>query len=351
MSRPFRVLSLDGGGMRGLYTATLLDTLTARFARERGAASLDVGRGFDLITGTSTGGIIACALASGKGTGEIRDFYCRFGPKNFKNPAPRSRVKLLVWSLRNWRHPANSSAVLQEALREVFGTETLSQVFERRGVALCIPAVNLATQMGRVFKTPHNPGRQRDNNWTLMQVCLATSAAPIFLPIAECPDPDAPGSFAFVDGGLWANNPVLIGLIEALSVAPPERDIEVLSVGTCPAPVGRSFGGSINGGVGFWGVGTEILNAALNAQAQSIEYIVTLLRPNLARHCKVVRLPQSPPSAEQARFLGLDVASQGAVRILQEMGKHDADLIYGRASREDEPAMALVRRAWFDMDA
>jgi patatin-like phospholipase/acyl hydrolase len=62
---PLRVLSLDGGGMRGTYTATYLDRVAASFAKRRNVGSLDIGAAFDLIVGTSTGGIIACALSSG----------------------------------------------------------------------------------------------------------------------------------------------------------------------------------------------------------------------------------------------------------------------------------------------
>ena len=63
LERPYRVLSLDGGGMRGIYTAAFLARLTDQFARIRGENALDLGRGFDLITGTSTGAIVGCALA------------------------------------------------------------------------------------------------------------------------------------------------------------------------------------------------------------------------------------------------------------------------------------------------
>jgi Patatin-like phospholipase len=63
-ARPFRVLSLDGGGMRGVYTSTYLGELADAFARKRRVPALDVGNRFDLIVGTSTGAIVACALAA-----------------------------------------------------------------------------------------------------------------------------------------------------------------------------------------------------------------------------------------------------------------------------------------------
>ena len=66
-AKPLRVLSLDGGGMRGTYTATYLDRVAATFAHRRNVDALDIGAAFDLIVGTSTGGIIACALAAPQG--------------------------------------------------------------------------------------------------------------------------------------------------------------------------------------------------------------------------------------------------------------------------------------------
>ena len=70
--KPFRVLSIDGGGMRGLYTAAYLSSLVQRYSVTRGEAGLDIGKGFDLITGTSTGAIIACGLAAGVSRGGLQ---------------------------------------------------------------------------------------------------------------------------------------------------------------------------------------------------------------------------------------------------------------------------------------
>jgi len=72
---PFRVLSLDGGGMRGTYTATYLDKIADTFAKRRNVGALDIGAGFDLIVGTSTGGIIAPALATGVPLSDIVALY------------------------------------------------------------------------------------------------------------------------------------------------------------------------------------------------------------------------------------------------------------------------------------
>src|SRR5580658_11200872 len=85
---PFRVLSLDGGGMRGTYTATYLDRVAATFAKRRGVSALDIGGAFDLIVGTSTGGIIACALVAGVPLSEIVALYSQHGQAIFSRPLP-----------------------------------------------------------------------------------------------------------------------------------------------------------------------------------------------------------------------------------------------------------------------
>jgi Patatin-like phospholipase len=79
--QPFRVLSLDGGGMRGTYTATYLERVAGTFAKKRGLEALDIGAAFDLIVGTSTGGIIACALATGIPLAEVISLYAENGPR------------------------------------------------------------------------------------------------------------------------------------------------------------------------------------------------------------------------------------------------------------------------------
>jgi patatin-like phospholipase/acyl hydrolase len=102
---PLRVLSLDGGGMRGTYTATYLDRVAATFARRREVEALDIGAAFDLIVGTSTGGIIAAALATGVPLTDIVNLYAKQGPAIFSGlcqparsePSSISANVLLLW--------------------------------------------------------------------------------------------------------------------------------------------------------------------------------------------------------------------------------------------------------------
>ncbi len=329
--KTYRVLTIDGGGMRGLYSATVLDTIARRFAREMGHESLDIGKGFDLIVGTSTGGILACALALGVPAMEIIHLYRIDGPKIFKDPVSDKHWR---WAWRNRKKSANSPEHLQTALTNCFNNTTLAELYQQRGIGLCIPSVNMVSHKAWVFKTPHNPEKQRDNNYRLVDVCLATSAAPIIFPIAAVDDPDDSfHHYAFADGGLWANNPVLIGMIEALAMTRDDnRSIEIISISTCAPPDGKLIAkDQVNWGIKEWGFGTKPLSVALDAQASGYDFMAGMLAQYLKQDCKVVRLPSSPPSPNQAVHLGLDKATPDALNVLSDLGKQDGNLTHSRA--------------------
>ena len=209
--RPVSVLALDGGGMRGLYSAVLLQRLADRFARERGVRALDVGLGFDVIVGTSTGGILATALAAGVPIDRIRKLYCDWGPQIFRRPFPPgdsvlSRAQAVWWRLRAVRSSANRNQALRTGLRRVLGDETVGHLYVRRRIGLCVPATALLGHSPRVFKTPHLRHKSRDNDISLVDVCMATSAAPVFLPLAAL-DGARPTNRLFADGGPLGEQP------------------------------------------------------------------------------------------------------------------------------------------------
>ncbi len=118
-TKPYRVLSLDGGGMRGLYTASLLNTLSDRFGNQ-----LDVGKGFDLIVGTSTGSILAAGLVAGIPLPQIINLYRENGAKIFGSPIPNNICLKFIWGLLHSCRPANGNELLERILREVFNDET-----------------------------------------------------------------------------------------------------------------------------------------------------------------------------------------------------------------------------------
>lgn len=333
--RPFRALALDGGGMRGLYTAAFLDELANLFGKEEERGYPDVGKGFDLIAGTSTGGIIACGLAAGLSPKRIVELYRDRGPEIFKNPIPTSKAKKLWWAFRHANKPGNDNGALRAELVALFEDETLDALYERRGIALCIPAVNMANHSARVFKTPHLDRLKLDIGQSVVNVCMATSAAPIVLPIATVQDPNDEMHFAaYTDGGLWANNPVLVALVEALTLAESGQPIEILSLSTCAPPSGDNIQPrDAAWGLGNWVFGIGALETALDAQSSGYNHIAGLLAPHLSRSCVIHRVPPSPPSPQNAPLIGLDKATDDAAHVLVSLGKSDATKLFGEATR------------------
>lgn len=342
--KPFRVLSLDGGGMRGLYTASALNTLSQRYSGEN--KKTDIGSHFDLVVGTSTGGILATAIAAGIDIDKVIDLYQKKGPVIFQCPTPNNKFFKFLWSIWNLFSPANGNDELRNALAEVFNKETVGEMYNRRKIGVCLASVNMATHKSRVFKTAHNPKKNLDDNRTLVDVCLASAAAPIIFPVAGIPDTEVKGNLEhFVDGGLWANNPILIAMVEALELTESDQPIEILSIGTCPPPGGEAMlPNEATRGILDWNFGVKALEVSMDAQASGYEYISGFLAKRLTllnKSVKIIRLKQTAPSCEQANFLGLDKATDKACSTLIQLGAHDAREAYGKAQNGESEYQLL----------
>ncbi len=108
-----------------------------------------------------------------------------------------------------------------------------------------------------------------------------------------------------MDGGLWANNPVLVGMVEALEIAPPDAEIEVLSVGTGGAPKSNLLTeAQANRGTFGWKGGVDIVSMSLESQATVTAYLAKQLALSTGR-VTLHRLQDSPVAPEEAGYLGL----------------------------------------------
>jgi hypothetical protein len=322
--------------MRGTYTATYLDRVAATFARRREVDALDIGAAFDLIVGTSTGGIIAAALATGVPLADIVALYAENGSAIFSRPLPAGIVGVVTDVLKRPQALAAGAERLRTALAEKLGTKTLGQVYAERGIALAIPAVEMSQHRGWVFKTPHlQDTNHRDDDYTLVDVCLATTAAPLYRSLAaiDHPEDNTRGFNVFVDGGLWANNPVLVGLIDALDLTAPDQEIQIFSLGTCPLPAGEQIQRiSVNRGLTDWKFGGEAAGLAVDAQQFAFDHMAKKLARNVNRRCTVLRFPSEKVPAALIPYLSLDETRPEAINALINQARTDADMTNSKCS-------------------
>jgi hypothetical protein len=256
-SNPFRILSLDGGGIKGVFTAAFL----AEIERMTGKRLADY---FDLIAGTSTGGIIAIGLGVGLSGSDLLNFYLSNGPTIFPSMRLGDRFSRgFRWLVRGKHDPAP----LKKALQSAFGDKKLSDSHSR----LVVPAFDAVSGSITVFKTAHCEHFKQDYLRTCVDVALASSAAPTFLPGHY-----VGGECVYLDGGVWANNPTLVGVLEAVrNLGCQSRDIDVLNVGTTDETFHIGYPLRKRAGVLRWG--SKLVPLLMHAQGEGAIKQATLL--------------------------------------------------------------------------
>lgn len=350
--KPFRVLSLDGGGMRGLYTATYLSCLLTGFAKKRSVDELDLGRAFNLIVGTSTGAIIGCSLANAVPLATVVSFYKKFGKDIFRHGLPTNLLEAIWDVTRRSGWLESGHAALKEALQSVLGNVTIGEVYQARRIALAITAIEMEHHAPIIFKTAHLPdSMHRDDGYSLVDVCLASSAAPIYRSLAAVDDPDMKDTFrVFADGGLWANNPVLVGLVDALRMTEIGDRIEIFCLGTCPRPAGEILGkDGVHRGLLEWKFGGNVATLGIDVQEAAYDRMASMLSRHLSRDCHVVRFPREQVPAQLQPFLDLDDTSEAAAHALIAQAKKDAEMTNSHCGDPQNSDGQLVNRLFMEV--
>jgi uncharacterized protein len=224
----FRILCLDGGGMRGVFTAAFL-AATESLIDGRLADRVD------LIAGTSTGGLIALGLAAGRSGQQMLDLYRNNGSEIFSGSWPGRQLVL----------PKYRRTGLDRLLRSEFGEMKMRDL----RTPVCVSAYEVVSGQPRVFKTAHAPDLYWGHEQPVWKVAAATSAAPTYFAPVQFTEEDA-----HVDGGVWANNPSMIAITEAVRRFGRDlADIRLLSVGTnAPRATVKSFGTARHMGLPRW---------------------------------------------------------------------------------------------------
>lgn len=301
--KEFRILSIDGGGIKGLLTASFFDTLEKRLNK-------NIADFFDLIVGTSTGGIITLALADRISANEIVNFYLKFGPSIFKKRV----ISKFIGKGYGLFKSLYDIKPLKTALQEVFKEKTLQEMYEENKVAVCVTATNPRNCKPYVFKTPHQTDLKRHLKIKLWEVALSTSAAPIFFPIVSL------DSNYLVDGGLWANNPSMVALTEALGPYFKKciDEVSILSVGNISSCSALQSYQNLEKGLVGWR--QNIITLTLDAQSAHAHFsMVQIFQRNERQYYRIEDKVKDP---YQLKILSqLDNATEDNLKHLIERGE------------------------------
>lgn len=252
----FKILSIDGGGIRGVFPAHILLCMTQRLG-------INIGEHFDMIAGTSTGSIVAAAIACKIDPADVVSLYCEHGPKIFsrrKSFLP-AKYQPAIQALYNSEH-------LKSILGNIFKDIKLGEIT----IPLLVPATDIGNGGVHVFKSGYSKEFTRDKDVLLRDAILASCSAPTYF------NPMKFKEYLLADGGLWANNPSLAAVIDAQRRLNIElSNIRILSMGTglaktCYGVEANKKWGLLNG----WR-GKEFISFMMSLQAQSTHNYLQLM--------------------------------------------------------------------------
>jgi len=201
----FKILSIDGGGTKGAYSLSVLKQLEDKYCKEDETLS----NYFDMFCGTSVGGSMALGLSCGCRVQKLIDMFY----DNVEDIFPGNNSVWLVdkiseayGGLKQFLGCKYGDDQLKKSVEAHFKEKQLKDVKS----AVCVPTYNITTGSNFVFKYPC----EHLKNIDLKDVVLSTSAAPTYFPLHEIKSRELKG--CFLDGGVWANNPTLVGITESL---------------------------------------------------------------------------------------------------------------------------------------
>jgi hypothetical protein len=291
---PFEILCLSGGGYRGLFTASILEELEQKAGKPLASC-------FDLIAGTSIGGILACGLAAEIEASVMREQLELLGSKVFDRHLDILGRRTIPIRF-GWIGPRYGQRGLEAAIKGVLGTKADAKLASI-GKPLIVPAVSATNGRAIVFESGVTAGDRAAVS--LRDVALATSAAPTYFPDHDIDEE------SMVDGGLIANAPDMLAVIKAMSTAGrPASQIRLLSIGTSGAATGEVYRpGRSSGRVGW--LARSIFDLTLAAQQDlSLALVEELLGAGNLRI-------DIRPEPNKGRKIGLDKVSDVSTSALK----------------------------------
>jgi patatin-like phospholipase/acyl hydrolase len=302
MSKKYQILALNGGGFKGLYTAQVL----ARMEEESGKPIADL---FDMISGTSIGGVIALALAKRVPAKEIVKLFTEKGDKIFPTPSPTKTVKFLMKSLFGAIH---DNKPLRNEMVSLLGEHSTMKNLQ---TSLLIPTFNHTAGQPSMFKTNHDANKDwtEDQSVLLVDVAMATSAAPLYFPLYCNPESERHAN-VYSDGGMVGNAPGFFSYLEAIhSIGASPEDVHVLSITTTSSKKTikstevKKYG--LNWGLAGWN--KQLFDTFMMSQEYLTHYFLLKQLPE----GNYIRIDEKL-TAEAINEVRLDNPSKGAIQTL-----------------------------------
>ncbi|XVF59476.1 hypothetical protein PTKIN_Ptkin07bG0278800 [Pterospermum kingtungense] len=340
------VLSIDGGGIRGLIPGTLLAFLETKL-QELDGPNARIADYFDIVAGTSTGGLIATMLAAPNKENrplyeakDINNFYLDHCPKIFPQ---HSHLASMANKIRTTLSgPKYDGKYLRSLINQILQETTLKQTLTN----VLVPAFNIKLLQPVIFST-NDAKADVSKNARLADVCISTSAAPTYLPAHYFETKDADGkarSFDLIDGGVAANNPTLLAInhiskeilkqnTDFVEIEPMDsRRMLVLSLGTGGAKREEKYNAA---GASKWGTvdwvyddgKTPIIDVFSDASSDMVDFHTSTLFQSL--YCKenYLRIQDDALTGDAS---SVDVATEANLKKLVEIG---TELLKKRVSR------------------
>lgn len=344
MPKYTRILSIDGGGIRGIIPAMVLAKLERILQKKTGQPDAKLAEFFDLVAGTSTGGIIACGMLIPKGKApnasdppkpryaisEIADIYLDRGDEIFGRKKLVAHIGQFVGGLANigtlGRINAEGASYLfderyfhdelLEALHDFMGDWRLSDLLK----PTLITAYDIKRRKAHFFC--QHEAKNPDKNFFVRDVAWATAAAPTYFEVSRIKS-ESQKVYPFIDGGVFANNPALCAYAEARTFfdhKPKAKDMAILSIGTTgrPAQPPYSYDKAKDWGAVKWV--KAFVDITLSGVSETVTYQLKQIYDAVERPKQFVRIDPELAGASP----DLDDASPDNLEKLKAAGKKAA---------------------------
>ncbi|MBD1827229.1 patatin-like phospholipase family protein [Microcoleus vaginatus GB1-A2] len=329
MAKYTRILSIDGGGIRGIIPAQLVVSIESMLQQKSGNPEARIADYFDLIAGTSAGGILTCIYLYPDAKNPTRPRWSAEDAVKFSIESGRDVFKSSLWqklsSIDGWIDEKYPGERLEQFFLENFGDCQLSQLLKP-----CLIASYDIERRKAHFFDQIDAKEDPAEDYFIRDIARATSAAPTFFEATKIRSLTHE-SYALIDGGVFANNPALCAYAEVRNKfripddrpdkGPTAKDMVILSLGTGEAQQEYLYEEAKNWGKVEWV--QPLINIMMTGVAETVNYQLIQIYDAVERPNQYLRI--TPDLSHEEEPLPIDDASEEKISTLVRIGKAQAE--------------------------